>query len=267
MKLLVKIILVIAVVLSSHASPTVRAGVSGDNDRDAYVGTGGLLLPTSYTGGSTRAQAVSNCLGCTWKYSVYCSQGNVDSCTHAVATCPVGQMRYRVWFGKTKMSVAVIGSVCWGTGTPVTRRSLENRIRDTAIRYVPPLKLAVQPVNGTITAIPIIGRTGQPTSFTPPAMVITGRRVIITAKPQWRWVWGDGQSQWKSVPGAPYPSQQITHHYRSVGSYRLAVQTVWSATYSVSGLGSYPVTGDVVTQDASLVVSVRSAQTALTPWE
>lgn len=253
--------------LSSHASPVVRADVTGDNNRDAYIGTGGLLLPTSFTGGASKAQTVSACLGCTWKYSVYCSQGNADLCTHAVATCPVGQMRYRVWFGKTKTLIAVIGSVCWGTGTPATRRSLEKRIRDTAIRYVPVLQLGVQPFDGTVTAIPIIGRTGQPTSYTPPAMLIAGRRVLITAKAQWRWHWGDGTSQWKSVPGAAYPSQQITHRYRVVGTYRIAVQTVWSATYFVSGLGTYPVTGEVVTQESSLMVPVRSAQTALTPWE
>ena len=163
--------------------------------------------------------------------------------------------------------MSVIGSVCWGTGTPPTRRTVEKRINDLAVRYVPTLKLGLQPVDGTITSIPVIARTGQPVSFVPPSMNIAGRHITVTATAQWHWQWGDGQSDWKAVPGASYPSRQITHQYRSVGTYVVAVQTVWSATYTVAGLGSFPVTGDVVTQEASLVVPVRSAETALTPWE
>ena len=176
-------------------------------------------------------------------------------------------MRYRVWFGRTPTSVSVIGSVCWGTGNPPTRRSIEKRINDIAVRYVPPLKLVLQPGGGTITAIPAIARTGQPITFTPPVMNIAGRRVTVTATAQWHWDWGDGQSEWKAVPGAAYPSRQIEHRFRAVGTYEIAVQTVWVATYEVAGLGTFPVTGQVVTQEASRGIPVRSAKTALTPWE
>ena len=267
MTYLLRIMLVVVTVMSAHSPAVVHAGVNGDDANDAYVGTGGLLLPTSFTGGATRAKAVSSCLGCAWKYSVYCAQGNVDVCNHAVATCPVGQMRYRVWFGRTFTAVSVIGSVCWGTGSPPTRRSIEKRVNDIAVRYVPVLKLVLQPADGTITSIPVIARTGQPTTFTPPAMVIAGRRVSVTATAQWHWVWGDGQTEWKAVPGAAYPSNQVTHKYRSVGTYLVTVETVWAANYTVAGLGTYPVTGEVVTQSASVVMPVRTAQTALTPWE
>lgn len=245
----------------------VHAGVTGNNNIDAYVGTGGLLLPTTFTGGSTKAKTVASCLGCTWKYSVYCANGNVGLCAHAVVTCPAGQMRYRVWFGRTAATVAVIGSVCWGIGRPPTRRTVESAVNSLAIRYVPALKPAIQPADGTVTSVPIIARSGQPAIFAPPSMRLAGRTVSINAKAQWRWVWGDGQSEWRGVPGAMYPSTQITHGYRSVGMYRIHVQTVWSATYSIAGIGTFPVTGEVVTQDAYLDLPVRSAQTALIPWE
>ena len=272
MKFFISLLLALGAMLSSHADGVVYAtpihiGVSGDNANDAYVGTGGLLLPTSFTGGGAKAKSVANCVGCTWKYSVYCAQGNIDLCTHAVATCPVGQVRYRVWFGKTPDSVAVIGSVCWGSGRPPTRRSVEDQVNDVAIRYVPKLSAAIQPSDGTVTSIPVIARTGQPTKFSPPAMTIAGRRVSINATAQWHWVWGDGQAEWKAVPGAAYPSTQITHQFRTVGNYQVHVQTVWAATFTVAGLGTYPVTGEIVTQEATLTVPVRSAQSALTPWE
>jgi hypothetical protein len=144
---------------------------------------------------------------------------------------------------------------------------LEEAVNDVAIRYVPVLAPVVQPKGGTITSIPIIARTGQPSTYKPPAMRLAGRSVSIMATAQWHWLWGDGQAEWKAVPGAAYPSTQITHQYRKVGLYVVQVQTVWSATYTVSGLGTYPVSGDVVTQEAQFEVPVSTAQTALVPWE
>ena len=176
-------------------------------------------------------------------------------------------MRYRVWFGRTPATVALIGSVCWGSGNPPTRRTVDSLVNDVAIRYVPPLKPAIQPVDGTITAIPIIARSGQPTRFAPPVMHLAGRTISINACAQWRWEWGDGQAEWRTVPGAAYPSTQITHGYRSVGTYYIHVHTVWTATYSVSGIGTFPVSGDILTQDAYLSIPVRQAKTALIPWE
>ena len=45
------------------------------------------------------------------------------------------------------------------------------------------------------------------------------------------------------------------------------MKTVWTANFTVAGIGTFPVTGDVVTQMGYLTVPVRTAQTALIPWE
>lgn len=244
----------------SHAA---NPDVSGNNSMAAYVGTGGLLLPDSFSGSKSTKSAVADCLGCTWRYTIYCMQGANAPCKHAVTSCPRGSLLYRVWFGRSASTVAVIGSVCWGSSQPVTRRQVEGRVDDYVVRYIPALKPDFDPPGGSLTSVPVIFWTGQPTVFRPPSFTLSGHSVSITAKPTWRWVWGDGASAWKSVAGAQYPSRQITHQYRSPGSYNVSVTAVWQATYTVSGVGTFDVAGDVLRQSRNLAVPIKSARTVL----
>jgi hypothetical protein len=256
----------IAGTLSIAVAPNSFAGdpdVSGNNSLAAYVGTGGLLLPQSFSGSGSKKTAVANCLGCTWKYTVYCSHGSDVPCKHAVTSCPRGTLRYRVWFGTSPELLSVIGSVCWGSSTPVTRRNIERRIDDHVIRYVPALRPGFDPPGGSLTSVPVIFWTGQPTVFRPPKFSLSGHTVSITARPSWRWTWGDGETAWKSVAGAQYPSKQITHQYRSPGTFRVGVTAVWEAKYTVSGLGTFDASGEVIRQSKSLVVPILSARTVL----
>ena len=237
--------------------------VVGDNSIAAYVGTGGLLLPDSFSGSRSTKSSVADCLGCTWRYTIYCMQGANSPCKHAVTSCPRGSLLYRVWFGRTASTVAVVGSVCWGSSTPVTRRQVEGRIDDYVIRYVPGLRPGFDPPGGSLTSVPVIFWTGQPTSFRPPNFSLSGHSVSITARPTWRWTWGDGSSAWKSVAGAQYPSRQITHQFRSPGTYTVGVTSVWQAQYTVSGIGTFEVAGEVLRQSRTLNVPVKSAKTVL----
>lgn len=237
--------------------------VGGNNSLAAYVGTGGLLLPGSFSGSAATKKSVAACLGCTWKYTIYCTQGSGVPCKHAVTACPRGSLLYRVGFGRTPTTVATIGSVCWGSGQPVTRKQVESRLDDQVLRYVPALKPGFNPAGGALTSIPVIFWSGQPATFRPPAFALSGHTVTIEATPTWRWVWADGTAHWKSVPGAPYPSKQITHQYRSPGSYSVGLTTVWTAEYTVSGVGTFAVDGEVIRQTKTLTVPVRSAQTVL----
>jgi hypothetical protein len=237
--------------------------VVGDNSIAAYVGTGGLLLPDSFSGSRSTKSSVADCLGCTWRYTIYCMQGANSPCKHAVTSCPRGSLLYRVWFGRTASTVAVVGSVCWGSSTPVTRRQVEGRIDDYVVRYVPGLRPGFDPPGGSLTSVPVIFWTGQPTSFRPPNFSLSGHSVSITARPTWRWTWGDGSSAWKSVAGAQYPSRQITHQFRSPGTYAVGVTSVWQAQYTVSGIGTFEVAGEVLRQSRTLTVPVKSAKTVL----
>lgn len=240
--------------------------VVGDDDADAYRGDGGLLLPPSFSGTITMRNHVAECLGCIWRYTVYCAYGTDGLCQHAVATCPVGQIRYRVWFGRSLADTVVIGSVCWGRATPVTRRTLERTVADTVWRTLPVLRPVVQPRTGTLTSVPATFLTGQPATYRAPQARVAGLVVRITAYARWRWAWGDGVVEWVSVPGAPYPSTQLRHQYRRAGRFVATVRTHWSARYTVSGLGPFAALGDPVTQDGAVAVRVRASRVLLTPW-
>ena len=246
-------------------TPPVAANpnVGGNNSISAYVGTGGLLLPDSFSGSKATKSAVADCLGCTWRYTIYCMQGSNAPCKHAVTSCPRGSLLHRVWFGRTPSTTAVVGSVCWGSSNPVTRRQVEGQVNDYVIRYVPDLRPGFDPPGGSLTTVPVIFWTGQPGSFKPPNFSLSGHSVSITATPTWRWTWDDGASAWKSVAGAQYPSRQITHQYRSPGSYSVGVTTVWQAKYTVSGIGTFDVSGEVLRQSKTLDVPITSARTVL----
>jgi hypothetical protein len=258
--------LMLLIIFSSSLLPPSNAlasDVSGDNQMAAYIGTGGLLLPDSFSGSTDTKSHVASCLGCTWSYTIYCMQEANTPCRHAVVSCPAGSLLYRVSFGLTPSTVSEIGSVCWGSSQPLTRELAEANVRDQVIRYVPALVPGFDPPDGTLTSIPAIFWTGQPTILVPPSFSLSGRSVTITARPTWRWVWGDGSSVWKSVPGAQYPSRQITHQFRAPGDYQTQVTTVWSATYTVSGAGTFDVAGEVIRQTQVLQVPVKSARTVL----
>lgn len=235
--------------------------VVGNNSIAAYVGTGGLLLPDSFSGSDDVKREVSDCLGCMWRYTIYCMQGANAPCKHAVTSCPRGSLLHRVWFGRDSKSLTVIGSVCWGSTTPVTRRQVEDQVEDYVIRYLPPLLPGFDPPGGSLTAVPVIFWTGQPTNFKPPSFSLSGHTVSISAKPTWRWTWGDGESSWKSVAGAQYPSRQITYQYRIPGRYKVGVTSVWQASYTVSGIGTFGVGGEVVRQSKTLDVPISTART------
>jgi len=251
--------------VSVNVSPAtaINPDVAGDNSASAYVGTGGLLLPDSFSGSTQTKTAVAICLGCTWRYTIYCMQGSNAPCKHAVTSCPRGSLLHRVWFGRTPNTTAVVGSVCWGSSNPVTRRQVEGQVNDYVIRYVPDLRPGFDPPGGSLTTVPVIFWTGQPSSFNPPNFSLSGHSVSITGTPTWRWTWDDGASAWKTVAGAQYPSRQITHQYRSPGSYSVGVTTVWQAKYTISGIGTFDVSGEVLRQSKTLDVPITSARTVL----
>lgn len=243
--------------------PRTESQVVGDNETAAYIGTGGLLLSGSFSGTASKRTEVANCLSCIWALTVFCMYDAEGLCQHALVGCPVGEVKYRVWFGKTAASSQVIGSVCLGAGKPPTRRDIENRLDDLVVNYVPALRPQLAPKAQTLSSIPVYGWANQPELFKPPKFVLAGRDVQITAIPKWRWVWGDGQVQWTSEAGSPYPATDLSHTYRSPGKYEISVTTVWQASYQVEGIGQFAATGDILTQQANLAIEVLDLRMTL----
>ena len=237
--------------------------VSGDDTEDAYRGTGGLLLPSSYSGNGSSRKTIATCLGCVWRYTVYCQQGAKVFCAHAVTTCPRGQVRYRVWFGKTRQTTKVVGTTCWGVGKPATRRDIETQVNSSSLRYVPALNPGLAPSGNTLTSVPILVWSGQPEIFTPQPMNLAGHRVQIRATAMWRWIWGDGTAQWTSIAGGRYPKRAVSHKFLRAGRYQIQVQTVWRASYLVPGVGTFAATGDPIQQSAQLPITVRVGRAVL----
>ena len=256
-------LLVLVITFSPAAQEVKAAEVVGNNEVAAYLGSGGLLLPGTYSGSDSTKSSVANCTDCVWAYTVFCMYDSDGLCQHATQGCQPGEVKYRVWFGQTRATLTVIGSVCWGSGNPLTRRNLENYLRDLVIAYVPPLSVFIAPPDGSITSVPIVAWVNQVSNFDPPAFQLGGRTVWLNATATWRWMWGDGAVEWRVIPGAPYPSTQISHQYRHSGTYQLTVDTFWQATYKVSGIGTFATGGDLVTQSTSKSIPILRAKSVL----
>ena len=260
--------LVLALCVVGIASPAQAvslsdANVQANDDLDAYVGTGGLLLPRSFQGPPRTRTYVANCLSCVWQYTLYCAQGAEVACAHAVVTCPAEEIRYRVKFGATKENVHTVGSVCWGIGYPATRQDVIDRIQEDALRAVPALRPGCSPCTRSLTGLPLIVWAGQPTVYRAKPMTLSGLRVVITARPLWRWSWGDSSHQWTSDSGSPTSRSGPTHRYSSPGQYHIDVHAVWTAQYAISGVGTYTLEDAPVNQFAQLHVQVVPIVTRL----
>lgn len=238
--------------------------VGGNDALDAYVGSGGLLLPASYTGTPSSRETISRCLDCIWKYTIYCATDSVGLCAHAVTTCGPGKVRYRIWFGRSAKELKLMGSVCADHSKPATRREVERHINQQTLRYVPPLRPGIAPAKVTLTSVPISGWSGQKTLFRPLPMSLSGRKVWIDARATWLWDWGDGTQQWTVNAGAKYPAFGNRHQYRKSGEYQIRVRTVWQATFTVAGVGTFPASGQLVTQEKTLKLKVKSSRAVLT---
>ena len=249
-----------AIADTTHQTPI---SVAGDDSLNGYQGNGGLLLPQTFSGPARTRMKVASCLGCIWRYTIYCDATSTSMCAHAVVTCPGGKIRFRVWFGKTVDELAVVGSVCWGSSRPATRREFESQVKQSALRLLPKQQPGISPRFETLVSVPVSVWSGQSQTFRPKAMSLSGQNVQIIAKATWLWQWGDGTRNWTRLPGGRYPKSGISHIFSKPGNYSLRLTTVWQAEYFVAGLGSFQVSGDVVHQEKSLKILVKSARSVL----
>ena len=94
----------------------------------------------------------------------------------------------------------------------------------------------MQPAGGTTLV-------NFPTNFytdnaTPTRQQVTllRQRVLIEATPTtYTWHYGDGDSSSTDTPGAPYPTLDVTHDYRSVDTFQTRLDTTYTGRYQVNG--------------------------------
>ena len=243
------------------------ADVSGDDEQDRYVGTGGLLLPAGVPTGTRRE--VASCPGCSWRLTSPCVQApgvgfdGQPACVGVVRGCPGGHLM-RGWFRPVDGAWRELGLVCLGPRGPVTVADVARAIAEEVPHRLPPLQPAGDPARGVLAQLPVVFRSGQgagPLAWTDD---ILGSRVAVTARSAWTWSFGDGATLVTTDPGDRYPRGRVTHAYRGPGVMTVTCTARWQAEFTVDGLGPFPVT-EPVQQDARLEVVVGEGRAVLTP--
>lgn len=266
-------VLAIGLLLAGGAIPTTpatatmvpAADVVGDDQRDVYSGSGGLLLPGSIDD-ATRRQ-VASCPGCRWRLTTVCVDPGLGAqfdqqsgCGSVVRGCPQGRRILRAWFRPEGQPWRDLDVVC--VDAPVTVRQVDRRVADRVEQGIPPLEPSLQPALGVVSQLPVRFRSGQVAGPRHWTMSILGRPVEVTAVPRWSWSFGDGRD---GEAGTWSTSASSTEHvYRGSGVMTVEVRTRWTATFVVDGLGPFPVDEDL-TQSVSMVVPVGQGRAVLVP--
>jgi len=252
-----RVLLLTVVLLSAPAVQSVT--VVGDDSADRYVGSGGLLLPGHF-GHSTRDQ-VARCVGCRWRLRDPC--GAASGCLISPMPCPPDhQLLETLWSTDAGGTWQSLGAWCVGPGGPRTTQSVGSAAWEEAAADLDPAQPTVQPSRGIVPQLPTIWHSGQQMPGSPFQLVIAGADVQITATPRWEWDFGDGRTLRTDSPGSRYPALDVSHTYRRAGRYRVTCTTVWSAHFTVDGLGPYPVEPDI-RQQASRTIRVADARARL----
>jgi len=122
--------------------------------------------------------------------------------------------------------------------------------------------LVVQPDRGWLLVNKPTVVTADPAPQTL-ATTILGIPVTITATPaSYAWDFGDGARLETADPGRPWPDATHTHTYARTGTYRIALTTTWSATFTVAGDATardVPGTATTTGTTGDLVVQERRA--------
>ena len=258
--------LVLAVLTVLPCRVAVASDVHGDDEGDRYVGTGGLLLPST-VGTGVRAQ-VAGCLDCAWRLSSPCVRpaGNLFSgsgpCLSVVRGCPGGDELLRAWFRRAGEPWREVGLACIGPGGPVTVSALGGLARDRLVRDLPVPRPTAAPRQGVLAQVPVLFGSGQAGAEVHADLDLAGGRVHLDAVPSWAWQFGDESSLSTVLPGGAYPDVSVAHAYEAPGRYRVQLRTIWRATYTVDGLGPFDVP-EPVTQTTALEVRVGEGRALL----
>jgi len=242
------------------------ADVHGDNGRDRYVGTGGLLLPRSI-GTGTRTQ-VAGCADCRWRLATPCSLDapgaafpGQPTCLSVVRGCPGMAELLRVWF-ENGHGWSDLGLICLRPGGPVTISRLSSLARDSFAKDLPPVRPATAPAHGIVAQLPVVFDSGQPSGGFTATYRLLDEDVTVTGSQRWTWDFGDGATMVTDDPGGTYPHMTVSHPYRRARGVDVRVEARWSARFTVDGLGPFPIR-EPVTQAASVGIVVGEGRAVL----
>ena len=241
--------------LVAHADVT----VIGDDDQDAFVGTGSLLLPPQIATDWRRGAA--NCPGCVWRSVIQCEMTNAGACRGPARLCGPDGYWLRIYLTRPGGVEQNLGAACFGPGGPVSRETAEVLMRDRVRALVPPLRTWRQPEGPALPHIPVVFGVTQSEEPISVSFELVGLPIDLTARPRWAWDFGTASLMTTSA-GRRWPSATITHTYRQSGRANASVTAIWSAEYHIAGVGPLAV-AEPVTQRADSPVAVGQGRAVL----
>lgn len=258
----------IAVGLLAAPASLAFVDVVGDGERERYVGSGAVLLPSNLSS-STRHEA-SRCVGCRWKVTMPCMVEEIDGdavCRGTILGCPQGREISRVWLARPGGDFEAIGMYCPHDGEVTSVDDAARQVRAGFERHIPPLALQCQPGRGVVVGIPLHCRSLQPASRVAWTDTVAGYTVHTSTQARWEWTFtqlGRSPSQdsvWRHhavEPGQPYPAAGIRQSFTAPGVHRIDVLARWTGEFTVDGLGPFSISPDLL-QRAGLQVPTGSA--------
>lgn len=241
-----------------------RVDISVDDEADRFVGTGGLVLPATVADATRRE--VAECSECRWRLREPCAGVFAPGCIIILHACEgMDEQLLRAWVSRDGGATwDNRGLICVSAAGPVTVAAAGAAIQDNFERIMPSSRITFQPRRGVLPYLPVIFRSGQPQSVPPTTYEVAGQQVVLSPIPRWGWDFGDGTMLDTHVAGSAYPDLAVSHGYSRGGRYQVEVTTIWSATYTVDGLGPFPILSPV-TQIDTAVVQVGQARGVLIP--
>lgn len=238
-----------AILLALTCGPGPAQGVvDADDERDSFTTEvtnpfrPGGSDPGSTDDGGSESVAVS-CVGLPFVPVVLCA----TPCEQAVS---VGG----VWFRRAVDCRPTIS-------VTAVRAQVAQQVRHRMPALAPQRQPAGRPALPRLPVVFSSGQDGGPMTWTDQ---LEGLSITTTVTPQWHWTFGDGEELTTSEPGGTWPDTSVSHSYDGKGNYPVQVTTTWDGSFTIAGVGTFPISGQV-TQEASMQVPVRPARAVLVP--
>ncbi len=239
----------------SYANPQ----VVGNPSDIRYEGRGGLILPPSVS--SEDRIRVAGCRDCEWKMTPACLPGPDNYCDAVIRSCPGLIDHVRTWFRPANGDWVETGLICLTTYRIATVADIDRFILESFHQHVPPLEPQCWPAQKVIVQLPYVCESGQKPHSHMWTHTVAGHNIEVSATPAWTWNFhGSHFSTTKS--GGPFPNLSVSHTFTKHGNKSLQVETRWQGSFTVVGLGTFPIE-EQLSQTRSWTVPVGEARARL----
>lgn len=187
------------------------------------------------------------------------------------------------WFADNTIDGAS-PTVCWGfppVDLPPTPDDIGSTLADHLAQHLPAPTLQTNP-NRMVVGLPtyLIAQWDDDTPTDPDApdtlsihvadlaLDVNGRTFAISfdAVGRYEVAWGDGITTTHTVEGEPHPHGEVTHIYQDAsedGTRTLSVQEFWTVTWTVAGIGTFAMPGEVTPPPTTFTAELREHQATI----